>query len=92
VKPSSGHLVNKWLVWIRIYRSWVPLPNKRDTFHNLVFNVDKTVDFGIVDSTILINFLFPEGGDGRRKTFKIPAEIGYIEKSTLECYPSSKCI
>jgi hypothetical protein len=31
------------------------------------FNIDKTVAFGIVDSTILINFLFPKGVvDGER--------------------------
>jgi hypothetical protein len=39
----------------------------KDTFHNPIFNIDKTVAFDIVDSTILIKFLFPEGVvDGER--------------------------
>jgi len=34
---------------------------KKDTFHNLIFAIDKRVTFGIFDSTILIKFLYLKG-------------------------------
>jgi hypothetical protein len=34
---------------------------QKDNFHNLVFDIDKTVAFDILDPTILIKFLFPKG-------------------------------
>jgi len=40
---------------------------QKDNFHNAIFGIDKTVGSGIVNSTFLINFLFPEGVvDGER--------------------------
>jgi len=40
---------------------------QKDNFHSAIFGIDKTVGSGIVNSTFLINFLFPEGVvDGER--------------------------
>jgi hypothetical protein len=33
----------------------------KDNFHNIILHIDKMVTFGILDPTILINFLLPEG-------------------------------
>lgn len=43
----------------------IPIPDfkqysSKDNFHKLIFDIDKTVDFDIFDSTILIDFLFPK--------------------------------
>jgi hypothetical protein len=40
---------------------------QKDNFHNAIFGIDKKVGSGIVNSTFLIDFLFPEGVvDGER--------------------------
>jgi hypothetical protein len=33
----------------------------KDNIHNLILAIDKMVTFDIIDSPILINFLFPKG-------------------------------
>jgi hypothetical protein len=56
---------------------------QKDNFHNAIFGIDKTVDFGIVNSTLLINFLFPEGVmDGER-----PLKFSHgVEFFLCRCY------
>jgi hypothetical protein len=53
----------------RYTRLQVIVPQK-DYFHNLIFGIDKVVDFGIFDSTILISSLFPKGVVDRERALK----------------------
>jgi hypothetical protein len=46
---------------------------RKDTFHNPIFDIDKITTFDIFNSTILINFLFP-GVDGERP-LEFPVEV-----------------
>jgi len=57
-------------------------------FSQVYFSVDKVVAFSIVDSTILISFLFPKGVVDRERTLELPAELVYIENLPLDCLTS----
>ena len=55
-------------------QSWhplIPIDREKDNFHHLIFHIDKTCFFDIIASPIQQYFLFPEGGGGWRKTFKV---------------------
>ena len=44
---------------------------QKDNFHKFILDIDKIATSDILDSTILINFLFPKGGGRWEKTFRI---------------------
>jgi hypothetical protein len=47
--------------------------NEKDNFHILIFDIDNTIIFDTVLSTILIKLSLSKGGGGWRKTFKSSA-------------------
>jgi len=68
--PNGGLLPVLIKVRIRVVMpDFIDNPQK-DNFHNPIFALDKEVIFSILDSTILLDFFLPRGGDRWRKTFK----------------------
>ena len=45
----------------------------KDNFHNSILGIDRMLPYGIVDSTIPLNFFVSRGGDRWRKTFRTPS-------------------
>jgi len=44
---------------------------EKDTFHNLIFGIDKRFIFYIINPRTLIKLSLSKGGGGWRKTFKV---------------------
>ena len=66
-------------------------PADKDTFHNLIFCIDKKYSWCIVNATSPINFLPPKGVvDGERPLkFSLPNWV-LIRNLDLYFYPASK--
>jgi hypothetical protein len=50
------------------YISFTLKPTKKDTFHNLIFGIDKTSNVYIISPTVLIRLSFSGGGGKRSKS------------------------
>jgi hypothetical protein len=53
------------------YKNRPQASSEKDTFHNLVFGIDKTSNSYIINPQALTKLSLSKGGGGWRKTFKV---------------------
>ena len=69
--PPVQPFKRKSIIFVSPCTKTLPKSTTKDTFHNLIFGIDKKYILYILDSTTLTKLSLSKGGGGWRKTFKV---------------------